>query len=50
MPTSFTCDECIEGMEWIEAYMEDPIFQVNIIEIELQNIYHEKTGGGSSLP
>ena len=48
MPTSFTCDECIEGMEWIEVYMEDPIFQVNIIE--LQNIYHKKTGGGSSLP
>merc|ERR1712066_812999 len=23
----FTCEECIEGMEWIEAYMEDPIFQ-----------------------
>ena len=26
--SSFTCEECIEGMEWIEAYMEDPIFQV----------------------
>merc|ERR1719266_2086468 len=27
VPKIFTCDECIEGMEWIEAYMEDPIFQ-----------------------
>merc|ERR1712037_434059 len=25
----FTCDECVAGMEWIEAYMEDPIFQVS---------------------
>ena len=24
----FTCDECVAGMEWIEAYLEDPIFQV----------------------
>merc|ERR550517_1294232 len=28
VPKIFTCDECIEGMEWIEAYLEDPIFQV----------------------
>merc|ERR1719458_1677285 len=27
VPKIFTCDECIEGMEWIEAYLEDPIFQ-----------------------
>ena len=24
----YTCEECLEGMEWIEAYFEDPIFQV----------------------
>ena len=24
----FTCDECVAGMEWIEAYLEDPIWQV----------------------
>ena len=24
----FTCDECVAGMEWVEAYLEDPIFQV----------------------
>ena len=24
----FSCDECVAGMEWIEAYLEDPIFQV----------------------
>ena len=27
----FTCDECVAGMEWIEAYLEDPIFQVSTI-------------------
>merc|ERR1712168_501446 len=21
----YTCEECIEGLEWVEAYMEDPI-------------------------
>merc|ERR1712156_1050243 len=21
---AFTCDECVAGMEWIEAYLEDP--------------------------
>merc|ERR1712127_11314 len=23
----YTCEECVEGMEFIEAYLEDPIFQ-----------------------
>merc|ERR1719507_1661708 len=27
----YTCEECIEGMEWIEAYFEDPIFQVEAL-------------------
>merc|ERR1712218_42447 len=21
----YTCDECIKGLEWVEAYIEDPI-------------------------
>ena len=21
----YTCDECIQGLEWVEAYLEDPI-------------------------
>ena len=21
----YTCDECIQGLEWVEAYIEDPI-------------------------
>ena len=29
----FTCDECVAGMEWIEAYLEDPIFQVDAIDL-----------------
>ena len=49
MPTSFTCDECIEGMEWIEAYMEDPIFQVNNMDSKIFTVF-QKPGGGSSLP
>merc|ERR1711872_213015 len=28
---AFTCDECIAGMEWIEAYLEDPIFQAEAL-------------------
>merc|ERR1712045_904319 len=23
--TAGTCDECIQGLEWVEAYLEDPI-------------------------
>ena len=26
MLARFTCDECIEGMEWVEAYMTDPLW------------------------
>ena len=22
----FTCDECVEGMEFVEAYMRDPLW------------------------
>merc|ERR1712168_1241542 len=25
MQRRYTCEECIEGLEWVEAYMEDPI-------------------------
>ena len=24
--TRFTCPECVEGMEWVEAYMTDPLW------------------------
>merc|ERR1719295_883675 len=27
----YTCEECVEGMEWIEAYFEDPIFQAEAL-------------------
>ena len=36
-------------MEWIEAYLEDPIFQVAAISLEFSPSFH-KPGGGSSLP
>ena len=32
----FTCEECVEGMEWVEAYLEDPIFQVVILAFRPQ--------------
>merc|ERR1719273_2803439 len=25
-PREFTCDECVEGMEFVEAYMRDPLW------------------------
>ena len=25
-PREFTCDECVEGMEWVQAYMTDPLW------------------------
>merc|ERR1712107_327720 len=25
------CDECVAGMEWVEAYLEDPIFQAEAL-------------------
>merc|ERR1719429_443398 len=28
---AFTCDECVAGMEWVEAYLEDPIFQAEAL-------------------
>merc|ERR1712012_736524 len=28
---AFTCDECVAGMKWIEAYLEDPIFQAEAL-------------------
>ena len=23
--TRYTCEECVQGLEWVEMYMEDPI-------------------------
>merc|ERR1719251_361699 len=25
-PRPFTCEECVEGMSWVEAYMKDPLW------------------------
>merc|ERR1711928_289360 len=25
MLKEYTCDECIQGLEWVEAYIEDPV-------------------------
>ena len=25
-PREFTCEECVEGMEWVQAYMTDPLW------------------------
>ena len=24
--TRYTCQECIDGLEWVEAYMNDPLW------------------------
>ena len=43
----YTCEECLEGMEWIEAYFEDPIFQVQAKPKQLYKttFEEEKTSG-----
>ena len=23
---SYTCEECVEGLEWVQAYMQDPLW------------------------
>ena len=59
----FTCDECVAGMEWIEAYLEDPIFQVIFFLMKFWlsvSCFCQKvvsvlstsfnSGGGTSLP
>merc|ERR1712119_144023 len=33
----YTCDECIEGLQWVEAYMEDPIMVAEMVVYLQQN-------------
>jgi hypothetical protein len=41
----FTCDECIEGLEWVQAYMLDPIVVAEMtIYLEQQGCIDEWEG------
>ena len=33
----YTCDECIQGLEWVEAYIEDPIMIAEYVVYLEQN-------------
>merc|ERR1711875_112504 len=33
----YTCDECVEGLEWVEAYLEDPIMTAEFVICLQQN-------------
>merc|ERR1712212_489455 len=33
----YTCDECIEGLQWVAAYMEDPIMVAEMVVYLQQN-------------
>merc|ERR1712147_399013 len=33
----YTCDECIQGLEWVEAYIEDPIMIAEFVIYLEQN-------------
>jgi len=34
----YTCDECVEGLKWVEAYMEDPIQVAEYTLYLMQNV------------
>merc|ERR1712083_851124 len=33
----YTCEECVEGLEWVEAYLEDPILVAEMVVYLEQN-------------
>ena len=33
----YTCEECVEGLEWVEAYLEDPIMVAEYVLYLEQN-------------
>jgi hypothetical protein len=33
----YTCEECMEGLEWAEAYLEDPIMVAEYVVYLQQN-------------
>ena len=42
----YTCEECIEGLEWVEMYIEDPVMIAEYV-IYLEQNYCQ---GGSRTP
>merc|ERR1739838_907659 len=37
----YTCEECVEGLEWVEAYMEDPLMVSEYVVYLQQNFCTE---------
>ena len=37
-----TCEECVEGMEWVQAYMTDPLW------VAEYTLYLEQVGSGTN--
>merc|ERR1719420_90879 len=33
----YTCDECVQGLEWVEGYLEDPIMTAEFVVYLQQN-------------
>ena len=33
----YTCEECVQGLEWVEAYLEDPIMSAEFVVYLQQN-------------
>ena len=33
----YTCEECVQGLEWVEAYIEDPIMIAEYVVYLEQN-------------
>ena len=44
----YTCEECIEGLEWVEMYIEDPVMIAEYV-IYLEQNYCQGRLLGSSL-
>ena len=40
----YTCDECIQGLEWVEAYLEDPIMTAEFTVYLQQNFCTNEMG------
>ena len=51
-PSRYTCEECVEGLNWVQMYMEDPIM-IAEFTIYLEQNYcigdWKPLGGGGEL-
>merc|ERR1719187_561418 len=40
----YTCEECVQGLEWVEAYLEDPIMTAEFTVYLQQNFCTNEMG------